>query len=462
MRILLISSAFSGMTQRFYTELDDAGYTVSVELHTGNPEQLVKGVALFKPDLILCPYLTRKIPSEIYDHFRTLIVHPGIRGDRGPSSLDWAIQNGETEWGVSLLQANDDMDSGDIWSSKTFPIRAATKGSLFNREVTETAIDCLWEVLTYIDSPDYKPEQLDYRKPDVHGSLQPMIHQNDRAINWQKNTTEEVLRRIRAADGSPGVLDQINGKACYLFNAHKAENLSGKPGQIIATSNRAICRATKDGAVWIGHLKAKMENGTKAIKLPALDLLQGLLPESINDIAIDYSKPGRQLPCQEIWFEVDSSIAYLYSPCHNGGFSTDQCQLFLRVYKHLVTLPVDAIVLMGGEDTWSNGIHLNQIQHAQDPAKESWRNINAIDDIVYQIINTLDKLTISAVAGNAGAGGALVPLAADLVFSREGVIFNPHYKNMGGLFGSEYWTYVLPKRVGQEMAEELTEKTTSD
>jgi putative two-component system hydrogenase maturation factor HypX/HoxX len=38
------------------------------------------------------------------------------------------------------------------------------------------------------------------------------------------------------------------------------------------------------------------------------------------------------------------------------------------------------------------------------------------------------------------------------------VIFNPHYKNMGELYGSEYWTYLLPRRVGQEMASNLTEQ----
>jgi putative two-component system hydrogenase maturation factor HypX/HoxX len=61
MRILLISSAFSGLTQRFYTELDDAGFLVSVELHSGDMDQLLKGVTLFKPDLILCPFLTRRL-----------------------------------------------------------------------------------------------------------------------------------------------------------------------------------------------------------------------------------------------------------------------------------------------------------------------------------------------------------------------------------------------------------------
>ena len=138
--------------------------------------------------------------------------------------------------------------------------------------------------------------------------------------------------------------------------------------------------------------------------------------------------------------------------------STEQCRLLLTVYQHIASLPVNVIVLMGGEDSWSNGIHLNHIEVADSPADESWLNINAIDDLIYQIITTLDKLTISAVTGNAGAGGAILAIATDKVFVREGVIFNPHYKNMGELYGSEYWTYLLPKRVGHEIATSLTEQ----
>ena len=44
------------------------------------------------------------------------------------------------------------------------------------------------------------------------------------------------------------------------------------------------------------------------------------------------------------------------------------------------------IVLMGGPDFWSNGIHLNLIEASAHPAEESWRNINAMDDLVREII----------------------------------------------------------------------------
>ena len=70
-------------------------------------------------------------------------------------------------------------------------------------------------------------------------------------------------------------------------------------------------------------------------------------------------------------------------------------------------------------------------------------NINAIDDVVYEIINTMSHLVIAGLRGNAGAGGAMLALAADRVYAMSGVVLSPHYRGMGELFGSEDWTYLL-------------------
>ncbi|MGW4567889.1 enoyl-CoA hydratase/isomerase family protein, partial [Streptomyces sp. NPDC004561] len=63
--------------------------------------------------------------------------------------------------------------------------------------------------------------------------------------------------------------------------------------------------------------------------------------------------------------------------------------------------------------------------------------------------------TVAALAGNAAAGGAMLALAADQVWCRTGTVLNPHYRRMG-LYGSEFWTYSLPRRVGPEHAHRLT------
>jgi Enoyl-CoA hydratase/carnithine racemase len=69
----------------------------------------------------------------------------------------------------------------------------------------------------------------------------------------------------------------------------------------------------------------------------------------------------------------------------------------------------------------------------------------------------MSHLVIAGLRGNAGAGGAMLALAADYIYSASGVVLNPHYRGMGELYGSEYWTYLLPKRVGQARALELTQ-----
>ena len=77
--------------------------------------------------------------------------------------------------------------------------------------------------------------------------------------------------------------------------------------------------------------------------------------------------------------------------------------------------PTRVIVLMGGPDFWSNGIHLNLIEASAHPADESWRNINAIDDLVREIVVTRPPADVAAMQGNAGAGGVFLALAADRV-----------------------------------------------
>ena len=64
------------------------------------------------------------------------------------------------------------------------------------------------------------------------------------------------------------------------------------------------------------------------------------------------------------------------------------------------------------------------------------------------MIETDSHLVVSALTGDAAAGGVPFALAADYVLAREDVVLNPYYGHMGGLYGSEYWTYLLPRRVG--------------
>lgn len=119
LKILFLISGYNGLSQRLHRELINLGHEVSVELALDD-NRMMKAVEMYKPNLILAPMLKKAIPEKIWKKTKCFILHPGIKGDRGPSSLDWAILNGESNWGVTVLQANEEMDAGDIWASEEF------------------------------------------------------------------------------------------------------------------------------------------------------------------------------------------------------------------------------------------------------------------------------------------------------------------------------------------------------
>jgi putative two-component system hydrogenase maturation factor HypX/HoxX len=432
MRILFLTHAFNSLTQRLYVELTALGHDISIEFDI-NDSVTVEAVELFKPHLILAPYLRRAIPQTIWREHVCLIVHPGIVGDRGPSALDWAILNGGREWGVTVLQAEAEMDAGPVWASETFPMRATKKSSLYRNEVTEAAVRAVKTAIERL--PAY---QAGIWQPQVV-ALRPMhalMQQADRAIDWARDSTTIVLAKLNGADGFPGVRDNLFGQSCQIYNG-RVFPARGAPGEVLGRAGEGVVRATADGAVWIGHAK-RLEGG---IKLP----VSVAFPEAAELADLDG-------PTQDIRYEEDGPVGYLHFDFYNGAMGTAACERLLAAYEAAKQRPTRVIVLMGGADFFSNGLDLNRIEAADSPPDESWRNINAMDDLCRAILATGSHLTVSALRGNTGAGGAYLALGADRVWARRGVILNPHYKNMGNLYGSEYWSYLLPRRVGAEKA----------
>lgn len=435
MRILLLCHAFNSLSQRVHAELRAAGHEVSVELDISD-EVTAEAVALFQPDAVVAPFLKRKIPEAIFAAVPCLIVHPGPPGDRGPAALDWAVLEQASEWGVSIIQATAELDGGPVLASRMFAMRQARKSSLYRIEVTEAAVAALFEALG-------KVERGEPGDPPPPGRWRDPVPASARRIDWARDDTATVLKKIRSADGFPGVVGDIAGREIRLFNAWVEPELTGEPGALLARCHGAVCRATVDGAVWIGHLKQVGERPFKRRATAVLGEAMADLPE----LQLDSNPESGRGP---IRYREIGAVGILEFDFYNGAMSTDDCRALLAAYQQATQRPTRVIVLAGGADFWSNGMDLNTIEAADSPPDESWDNIRAIDEVAEAIIRTTSHLTVSAIGGNAAAGGVFLALAADEVWARSGVVLNPHYKNMGNLYGSEYWTYLLPKRVGEE------------
>lgn len=442
MRILLLSHSFNSLTQRLHVELRERGHEVSVELDI-HADVTRESVTLHRPDLVIAPFLKRAIPDDVWRKVCCLVVHPGPPGDRGPAALDWAILEGATEWGVTVLQADGEFDAGPVWAFRTFPMRRAPKSSIYRNEVTSCAVESVLEAIDAIEAGCPTPQPM--CKGDARIRVRGPCHQADRAIDWQHDTTETVLRKINSADGMPGLVDSLFFQDVRLFDVHEARDVIGVPGTVVAQCDGALARATVDGAVWIGHVRQ-------------------LAPKSLKRSAAKvFAEQAANLPRRPdcgyapVQYREHGEVGELQFSFYNGAMATDDCEALLDAYRAALARPTKVLLLTGGFDYWSNGIHLAEIEAADSAADESWRNINAIDDLARAIIETTDRLVISVIRGNAGAGGVFLSLAADEVWASDQIVLNPHYKDMGNLFGSEYWTYLLPRRAGAESATRITQ-----
>ncbi|WP_086562136.1 enoyl-CoA hydratase-related protein [Streptomyces africanus] len=469
MDILLVASAFNSLTQRVYAELSDHGHHVDVVLASHGPDAVRAAVREVRPELIVAPMLKSALPEDVWQEHTCLIVHPGPPGDRGPSSLDWAIAEETPEWGVTVLQAEAAMDAGDIWADGAFPVPPAGKSDVYRGELSDAAVAAvLLAVRRYADG-SFKPRP--QSDPGIRVVWRDFFRQEQRRIDWENDGTDTVVRKLRGADSQPGVLDELCGREVFLHGGHPEDRLRGRPGELLATRSGALCRATRDGAVWIPELRPRKSSGDPApFRRPAASVLSSFpappgsgpgMPGSndrpywLPEIAAPLELPPKRTTWSDIRYRQRDGIGFLSFSFPGGAMSTNHCRRLLAAYRYALTRSTSVLVLGGARDFFSNGIHLNVIEASSDPAGESWSNLVAMNDLVEAVLRTTDRLVVAALGGNAAAGGVMLALAADEVWCRTGGVLNPHYRNMG-LYGSEFWTYSLPRRVGAETAERLT------
>ncbi|GGY43057.1 hydrogenase maturation factor HoxX [Streptomyces djakartensis] len=465
---MLVASAFNSLSQRVYAELSDEGHRVDVVLASHGPDAVRDAVREVRPELVVAPMLKSALPEDVWREHTCLIVHPGPPGDRGPSALDWAIAEEAPRWGVTVLQAEAAMDAGDIWADEAFPVPSAGKSDVYRGEVSDAASAAVLLAVRRFADGSFKPRP--QSDPGIQVVWRDFFRQEQRRIDWENDSTQAVLRKLRGADSQPGVRDELCGREVFLHGGHPEDRLRGEPGELLATRSGAVCRATRDGAVWIPELRPRKSSGDPApFRRPAASVLAGFpappgfrgMPGSsdrpywLPEIAAPLELPPGRVTWTDIRYRQQGDIGFLSFSFPGGAMSTTHCRRLLAAYRYALSRPTSVLVLGGSRDFFSNGIHLNVIEASSDPAGESWSNLNAMNDLVEAILRTTDRLVVAAIGGNAAAGGVMLALAADEVWCRTGSVLNPHYRNMG-LYGSEYWTYSLPRRVGAETAERLT------
>ncbi|KND88033.1 Hydrogenase maturation factor HoxX [Tolypocladium ophioglossoides CBS 100239] len=164
MRILFLCTAHNSLSRQLFLALSQR-HSVTVE-YALSETKMIEAAELTKPPLVICPFLTARVPQQVYDSYLTLIIYPGPPGDAGPSALDWLLMGDDgTEAGSDRRLQHDrygsatgEFDAGQVWAFDQFLIDinepCLTKSSLheYSGPVTEAAISVTLAAIERIET----------------------------------------------------------------------------------------------------------------------------------------------------------------------------------------------------------------------------------------------------------------------------------------------------------------------
>jgi len=215
------------------------------------------------PDLVILAFVTDLIPEALLDipPIGTICYHPSLLPrHRGASGINWAVIQGDTHTGLTILWVDKGIDTGPILLQKEVEILPDdTTGSIYFNKLFEMGIDAIVESVALIKSG--KAPKLP--QDDSLATYEPPCDDRVAAVDWSKPASD-VYNLIRGCDPQPGAYSTIKGSKVRFYGARLLGPMAGKePGEIVEIKEGGVVVALKGGALGIGKVKdaagAKMD-----------------------------------------------------------------------------------------------------------------------------------------------------------------------------------------------------------
>ena len=205
-------------------------------------EDFVRELRGLQPDLIAVFAYGQILPQSILElpRFGCLNVHTSLLPKyRGAAPIQWAILNGDSETGVTIMKIDEGMDTGDLLAQAKTPIRPEDDAQTLHDRLGQMGADLLAQTI-----PDYIAGGIQPRPQPTEGaSYAPKIRKQDGRIDWRQ-PARAIWNRIRAMVPWPGAFtllpDQPQPRLLKIWRAEVAPQ-TGAPGEVL--------RADKDGII---------------------------------------------------------------------------------------------------------------------------------------------------------------------------------------------------------------------
>ncbi len=184
------------------------------------------------------------IPQVIIDLPRhgILNVHASLLPKyRGAAPIQWAIANGETESGVTIMQIDAGLDTGDMLLKVAAPIGPLETAPQLSARLASLGAEALLRAIEQIEAGTIQRE----KQKDAEATLAPILKKEDGRIDWSMPATE-ICNRLRGFTPWPGAYTSFRGQPLLITKAKPATGHSILPG-VLHIENRKLLAGSGDG-----------------------------------------------------------------------------------------------------------------------------------------------------------------------------------------------------------------------
>ena len=229
-------------------------------------EACIDYLASLAPEVIVVAAFGQIIPKAILTMpaYGCLNIHASLLPKyRGAAPIQWAIIDGEKETGVTIMQMDEGLDTGDMLASRVVPITAEeTGGSLFDK-LSLAGAELLSDTLKKLEKGELEAVKQPKESPTAYAA---MVSKKTGIIDWHKDA-RSIERLVRGLDPWPGSSTRLQKKQLKLWKTRvRDEDTEFQPGQIACLTKEAICVQTGKGIIEILELqlegKKRMDTAT--------------------------------------------------------------------------------------------------------------------------------------------------------------------------------------------------------
>ena len=209
--------------------------------------KLAAALAELRPDLAVVAAYGRVLPADALATPRLgcINVHASLLPLlRGAAPAQWAIARGLRETGVTLMQMDEGLDTGDILLQRALPIADDDTGETLLAKLGALGASALREALPHLSTLQRMPQE------NLRATLAPILSRDDGRIDFARSALELDQRR-RGFSPWPGAFTTLAGAALKVHGAQPIDGTSTRtPGEVEAAGAQGIDVACGGGTLW--------------------------------------------------------------------------------------------------------------------------------------------------------------------------------------------------------------------